>query len=202
MTALVDYDAGNVRSVEKAIEHLGGEAVLTRDVAVLNQADRVIVPGVGAFGDAMERLHRYGLVEPLREIAAAGTPIMGICLGLQLFFETSEEASPEIRGLSLLPGKLIRFPETEGYKIPQIGWNRLRIREGSRLFAGVPDGTFVYFVHSYYLQADNRSDVAATAEYMRPFDAAVERGNIFATQFHPEKSGEAGLRILDNFIHV
>ena len=202
MTALVDYDAGNVRSVEKAIEHLGSQAVLTRDVEVLRRADHVIVPGVGAFGDAMERLHRYGLVEPLREIAASKTPVMGICLGLQLFFEESEEADPSVHGLSLLPGRLVRFPETEGYKIPQIGWNRLSVRRDSRLFAGIPDGTFVYFVHSYYLQAAERSDVAATAEYMLTFDAAVERDNVFATQFHPEKSGEAGLRILKNFISL
>ncbi|MBO4395281.1 MAG: imidazole glycerol phosphate synthase subunit HisH [Eubacterium sp.] len=202
MTAIVDYDAGNVRSVEKAIVHLGGEAILTRDLAEIRKADHVIVPGVGAFGDAMERLHRYGLVEPLREVAAAGTPIMGICLGLQLFFEKSEEADPDVSGLSLLPGELKRFPETEGYKIPQIGWNRLKIREGSRLFAGVPEGAFVYFVHSYYLKAANESDVAATAEYMIPFDAAVERDNVFATQFHPEKSGEIGLRILNNFLSL
>ncbi len=202
MIALVDYDAGNVRSVEKAIEHLGGQAKLTRDVEEIRKADHVIVPGVGAFEDAMKRLDRYGLVEPLREIAGSGCPIMGICLGLQLFFERSDESENDVEGLSLLPGELKRFPETEGYKIPQIGWNALHIKPDSKLFAGVPDGTFVYFVHSYYLQAKNESDVAATAEYMIPFHAAVEHENIFATQFHPEKSGEPGLQILKNFISI
>lgn len=202
MIALVDYDAGNVMSVEKAIEYLGGKACLTRDVNEIKKADHVIVPGVGAFEDAMIRLEKYGLVEPLREVAASGTPIMGICLGLQLFFESSEESENNVEGLSLLEGKLKRFPDADGYKIPQIGWNRLSIREDSRLFAGVDDGTFVYFVHSYYLEAKNREDVAATAQYMISFDAAVERDNVFATQFHPEKSAEPGLKILKNFISI
>ena len=202
MIALVDYDAGNVRSVEKAIEHLGGKAVLTRDVSVLREADHIILPGVGAFEDAMGRLDRYGLTEPLREFAKEGKPMMGICLGMQLFFEGSEESENDVEGLSLLPGRLYRFPETSGYKIPQIGWNALRIRPDSRLFDGIPEGTFVYFVHSYYLQAEREEDVAATAEYMIPFHAAVEHGNIFATQFHPEKSGEWGLKILKNFISI
>lgn len=202
MIALVDYDAGNVRSACKAVEYLGEEAVLTRDVDVLKNADHVIVPGVGAFEDAMERLERYELVEPIRDIAKSGTPILGICLGLQLFFERSEESEHDVEGLSLLPGALHRFPETPGYKIPQIGWNALHIREGSKLFAGVPEGSFVYFVHSYYLKAGEESDVAATAEYMIPFHAAVEHDNIVATQFHPEKSGETGLKILKNFISL
>lgn len=202
MIALVDYDAGNVRSVEKAIEHLGEKAVLTRDVSVLREADHIILPGVGAFEDAMGRLDHYGLTEPLREIAAEGRPFMGICLGMQLFFERSEESEHDVEGLSLLPGRLFRFPDTAGYKIPQIGWNALHIRPESKLFAGIPDGTFVYFVHSYYLQAEREEDVAATAEYMIPFHAAVEHGNIFATQFHPEKSGEWGLKILKNFISI
>ena len=200
MIAITDYDAGNVMSVVKAIEHLGGEATLTRDPDVIKNADHVIVPGVGAFEDAMKRLHKYELVEPLREVAKSGTPIMGICLGLQLFFEGSEESENDVEGLSLLPGRLYRFPETEGYKIPQIGWNALNIGRNSRLFAGVDEGSFVYFVHSYYLKAANDADVAATAEYMITFDAAVERDNIFATQFHPEKSGEVGLKILKNFV--
>ena len=200
MIAITDYDAGNVMSVVKAIEHLGGEATLTRDPDVIKNADHVIVPGVGAFEDAMKRLHKYELVEPLREVAKSGRPIMGICLGLQLFFEGSEESENDVEGLRLLPGRLYRFPETEGYKIPQIGWNALNIGRNSRLFAGVDEGSFVYFVHSYYLKAANDADVAATAEYMITFDAAVERDNIFATQFHPEKSGEVGLKILKNFV--
>ena len=202
MIAIVDYDAGNVMSVVKAVEHLGGEATLTRDIDVIKNADHVIVPGVGAFEDAMDRLGRYDLIEPIREVAQSGTPIMGICLGLQLFFEGSEESEHNVEGLNLLPGRLYRFPETEGYKIPQIGWNALSIRSNSRLFAGIEDGSFVYFVHSYYLSATNKSDVAATADYMIPFDAAVEHDNIFATQFHPEKSGEVGLQILKNFVDI
>ena len=202
MIAIVDYDAGNVMSVVKAVEHLGGEATLTRDIDVIKNADHVIVPGVGAFEDAMDRLGRYDLIEPIREVAQSGTPIMGICLGLQLFFEGSEESEHNVEGLNLLPGRLYRFPETEGYKIPQIGWNALSIRSNSRLFAGIEDGSFVYFVHSYYLSATNKSDVAATADYMIPFDAAVEHDNIFATQFHPEKSGEVGLQILKNFVVI
>ena len=202
MIAIIDYDAGNVMSVVKAVEHLGGEPVLTRDVKVINSADHVIVPGVGAFEDAMERLNRYELVDPIREIAKSGTPVMGICLGLQLFFEGSEESEHDVKGLDLLPGRLHRFPETSGYKIPQIGWNSLSIKPDSRLFAGINDGSFVYFVHSYYLKATDINDVAATAEYMIPFDAAVEHDNIFATQFHPEKSGEIGLQILKNFVTI
>ena len=202
MIAIVDYDAGNVRSVEKAMEHLGADATLTRDADLIRKADHVIVPGVGAFEDAMGRLDRYGLTEVIRDVAKSGKPIMGICLGLQLFFERSEESEKNVEGLCLLPGKLKRFPDTTGYKIPQIGWNALHIKSGTRLFKGVDDGTFVYFVHSYYLEAKDRGDVAATAEYMISFDAAVEHENIFATQFHPEKSGEPGLRILKNFISI
>ncbi len=202
MIAIVDYDAGNVRSVEKAMEHLGVDATLTRDAELIRKADHVIVPGVGAFEDAMGRLDRYGLTEVIREVAKSGKPIMGICLGLQLFFERSEESENDVEGLSLLPGRLKRFPETAGYKIPQIGWNALHITPGTKLFNGIDDGTFVYFVHSYYLEAKDRADVAATAEYMIPFDAAVEHENIFATQFHPEKSGECGLKILKNFISI
>ncbi len=202
MIAIVDYDAGNVRSVEKAVEHLGAEATLTRDADIIISADHVIVPGVGAFEDAMGRLDRYGLTEVIREVGRLGKPIMGICLGLQLFFEGSEESEHDVEGLSLLPGRLKRFPDTAGYKIPQIGWNALHIKPGTRLFEGVDDGTFVYFVHSYYLEAADKNDVAATADYMIPFDAAVEHENIFATQFHPEKSGDPGLQILKNFISI
>lgn len=200
MTAIVDYDAGNVKSVEKAVEHLGFDTVLTKDRSVILSADHVIVPGVGAFGDAVSRLHEYDLFDTLGEVVASDTPILGICLGMQLFFEKSEEAPEDVKGLGFLPGSLYRFPETEGYKIPQIGWNRLRIDPSSRLFKGIDDGAFVYFVHSYYLKAQNETDVAASAEYMIPFHAACERGNIFATQFHPEKSGEVGLKILKNFL--
>lgn len=201
MIAIVDYDAGNIKSVEKALQFLGQEPVVTRDKETLLQAEKVIVPGVGAFGDAMGKMHRYGLVEVLREIAAKGTPLLGICLGLQLFFESSEE-TPGVEGLGLLPGKIVRIPDKEGFKIPHMGWNSIQINPASRLLKGIEEGAYVYFVHSYYLQAENEADVAATTDYVVNIHAAAEHENIFATQFHPEKSGEIGLRILKNFIEL
>lgn len=201
MIAIVDYDAGNIKSVEKALQFLGQEPVVTRDKETLLQAEKVIVPGVGAFGDAMGKMHQYGLVEVLREIAAKGTPLLGICLGLQLFFEGSEE-TPGVEGLGLLPGKIVRIPDKEGFKIPHMGWNSIQINPASRLLKGIEEGAYVYFVHSYYLQAENEADVAATTDYVVNIHAAAEHENIFATQFHPEKSGEIGLRILKNFIEL
>lgn len=199
MTAIIDYDAGNVKSVEKAIQFLGQEAVLTRDKEILLSADRVILPGVGAFGNAMEKLHQYGLVEIIHAIVEKGTPFLGICLGLQLMFESSEE-SPGVEGLGLLKGKILRIPDTKELTVPQIGWNDLKFPKQSRLFAGLSDGAYVYFVHSYYLQAEDIKDVAATTEYGVTIHAAVEHENLFACQFHPEKSAEVGLQILRNFI--
>ncbi|MFR3359135.1 MAG: imidazole glycerol phosphate synthase subunit HisH [Eubacterium sp.] len=201
MIAIVDYDAGNIKSVEKALQFLGQEPVVTRGKETLLQAEKVIVPGVGAFGDAMGKMHQYGLVEVLREIAAKGTPLLGICLGLQLLFESSEE-TPGVEGLGLLPGKIVRIPDKEGFKIPHMGWNSIQINPASRLLKGIEEGAYVYFVHSYYLQAENEADVAATTDYVVNIHAAAEHENIFATQFHPEKSGEIGLRILKNFIEL
>lgn len=201
MIAIVDYDAGNIKSVEKALQFLEQEPVVTRGKETLLQAEKVIVPGVGAFGDAMGKMHQYGLVEVLREIAAKGTPLLGICLGLQLFFESSEE-TPGVEGLGLLPGKIVRIPDKEGFKIPHMGWNSIQINPASRLLKGIEEGAYVYFVHSYYLQAENEADVAATTDYVVNIHAAAEHENIFATQFHPEKSGEIGLRILKNFIEL
>ena len=201
MIAIVDYDAGNIKSVEKTLQFLGQEPVVTRDKETLLQAEKVIVPGVGAFGDAMGKMHQYGLVEVLREIAAKGTPLLGICLGLQLFFESSEE-TPGVEGLGLLPGKIVRIPDKEGFKIPHMGWNSIQINPASRLLKGIEEGAYVYFVHSYYLQAENEADVAATTDYVVNIHAAAEHENIFATQFHPEKSGEIGLRIFKNFIEL
>ena len=201
MIAILDYDAGNIKSVEKALQFLGQEPVVTRDKETLLQAEKVIVPGVGAFGDAMGKMHQYGLVEVLREIAAKGTPLLGICLGLQLFFESSEE-TPGVEGLGLLPGKIVRIPDKEGFKIPHMGWNSIQINPASRLLKGIEEGAYVYFVHSYYLQAENEADVAATTDYVVNIHAAAEHENIFATQFHPEKSGEIGLQILKNFIEL
>ncbi len=198
MIAIIDYDAGNIASVLKAFEKIGAEVVLTRDPLVILEAEKIVLPGVGAFGDAMEKLKGYGLIGPIREAVAKNVPFLGICLGLQLIFESSEE-SPGVEGIGLLKGKILRIPDTEGLKIPHIGWNDLSVREGSRLFEGVGEHPYVYFVHSYYLKAENAGDVAATTEYGTLIHAAVESGNIFATQFHPEKSGDVGLRILENF---
>lgn len=199
MIAVVDYDAGNIKSVEKALLYLGKKSVITRDLETISKADHVIVPGVGAFGDAMEKMNQYHLTETLRKVAQAGTPIMGICLGLQLFFQKSEEAEEEVEGLGLLSGRILRFPDREGFKIPHMGWNSIKINTSSRLLNGIPEDSYMYFVHSYYLQAEHQEDVAATTDYIVQVHAAVEHDNIFATQFHPEKSGDVGLQILKNF---
>lgn len=199
MIAIIDYDAGNLRSVEKALLALGEQPVITRDAEVLLSADKVILPGVGSFGDAMGRLRQYGLVEVIHRIVEKGTPFLGICLGLQLMFERSDE-SDGVEGLGLLKGEILKIPDQEGLKIPHMGWNSLKIREGSGLFAGLSQDSYVYFVHSYYLKAADDNIVAATTEYSTCIHAAVESGNVFACQFHPEKSSDVGLRILKNFI--
>ena len=201
MIGLIDYDAGNLRSVEKALEALGETPVITRDIDELLKADKVILPGVGSFGDAMGKLEQYGLVDVIHEIVRKGTPLLGICLGLQLLFESSEE-SPGVKGLSILPGKILRLPDQPGYKIPHMGWNSLDIREGTRLFDGIGQGSYVYFVHSYYLKAEDEEIVAASTEYTAHIHAAVEWGNVFACQFHPEKSSAVGLKILKNFVEL
>ncbi|MGX8729122.1 MAG: imidazole glycerol phosphate synthase subunit HisH [Lachnospiraceae bacterium] len=201
MVAIVDYDAGNTKSVQKAFAHLGANAVLTREPAEILRAKQVVLPGVGAFGDAMGKLQSFGLVEVLKEAAASGKPFLGICLGLQLLFERSEE-SPGVSGLGIFRGESRHFTEKEGYKIPQIGWNSLKLAGDGRLFQGLSDGTFVYFVHSYYVHAEDRSIVKAVCQYTDAADASIESGNVFACQFHPEKSGAAGLRMLENFLSV
>lgn len=197
MIAIIDYDAGNVKSVEKALQALNQNVVITNDKATLLAADKVILPGVGAFGDAMEKLQAYGLVEVIRELVEMKKPFLGICLGLQLMFEESEE-SPGVKGLGLLKGKIVRFPQSE-LKVPQIGWNSLEFPKESVLFNGIRNGEYVYFVHSYYLKAEE-DIVAAITEYGVTVHAAVEKGNIFACQFHPEKSSGVGLNILKNFV--
>ncbi|MBE7720181.1 MAG: imidazole glycerol phosphate synthase subunit HisH [Lacrimispora celerecrescens] len=201
MIAIIDYDAGNLKSVEKALTALGENPVVSRDKELLLSADKVILPGVGSFGDAMEKLHQYGLVDVIHQVVSKGTPFLGICLGLQLFFESSEECQG-VRGLSLLPGRIVRFPDMPGLKVPHMGWNCLDIKPDARLFKGIDSGAYVYFVHSYYLEADRESDVAASSEYGVKFGASVERGNLFACQFHPEKSSNTGLKILKNFIEL
>ena len=200
MIAIIDYDAGNIKSVEKALQYLGEEAVITRDAGEILMADKVILPGVGAFGDAMEKLNRYGLVPVIHEVVEKGIPFLGICLGLQLMFESSEEA-PGVEGLGLLKGKIVRIPEGDGLKVPHMGWNSLRFPKEGRLFAGIPENSYVYFVHSYYLQAEE-DIVTATAEYGVTIHASVEKGNVFACQFHPEKSSHTGLTILKNFVEL
>ena len=201
MIAIIDYDAGNIKSVEKALNFLGEEVTITRDKTEILSADGVILPGVGAFGDAMEKLHSYGLVEVIREVTDKKIPFLGICLGLHLMFESSEE-TPGIEGLHILEGRIRRIPSTEGLKIPHIGWNDLAFPNAGRLFRGIEEHSYVYFVHSYYLEAADPSIVTATTEYGTLIHASVEKDNIFACQFHPEKSSQVGLKILQNFVEI
>ncbi|MBQ8666073.1 MAG: imidazole glycerol phosphate synthase subunit HisH [Lachnospiraceae bacterium] len=201
MIAVIDYDAGNMLSVVKALGHLGQEPVITRDRETICLADKVILPGVGAFGDAMTRLNGYGLTGVIREVIAKGTPFFGICLGLQLLYDESEE-SPGIAGIGALKGTIKKIPTGEYKKIPHMGWNSLDFPNKGRLFKGIDEGAYVYFVHSYYLEAANRETVTATCNYNVSIDASVECENIFACQFHPEKSGTVGLQILKNFIKL
>ena len=198
MIAILDYDAGNIKSVEKALNHLGQETILTRDFHEILRADKVILPGVGSFGDAMAHLKKYELDRAIREVVAEKKPFLGICLGLQLLFRSSDE-SPGVEGIGLLDGEIVSIPPKEGYKIPHMGWNSIEIKEGAGLFRGIENQSYVYFVHSYYLKADHPEDVAATTDYIVPIHASVEHGNVFACQFHPEKSGDVGLQILRNF---
>lgn len=201
MVAIIDYDAGNLKSVENALLHLGESTEITREPQKILGADRVILPGVGAFGDAMAKLKKYGLDTVIQEVHHRQIPFLGICLGLQLLFEQSDEA-PGIQGLGLLSGKISAIPEKSGYKIPHMGWNSIQIRENARLFQGISQDAYVYFVHSYYLQAAEDADVAAKTEYIVDIHASVEHGNTFACQFHPEKSGDIGLKILQNFCRI
>lgn len=198
MIAIIDYDAGNLKSVEKALISIGEQPIITRDYKELLSADKVILPGVGSFGDAMEKLHKYDMVKPIHEIVEKGTPFLGICLGLQLLFESSDE-SEGVEGLSLLKGRILRIPDQEGLKIPHMGWNSLEVKPGATLFQNLEKDPYVYFVHSYYLKADDERVVAATTEYSTTIHASVEKDNVFGCQFHPEKSGEVGLQILKNF---
>ena len=198
MIAIIDFNAGNLKSVEKALHLLGEETVITRSFQEIEAADKVILPGVGAFGDAMEQLKKYELDKVIREVAAQGKPFLGICLGLQLLFEGSDE-SQGVEGLHILDGQVLRIPDAPGLKIPHIGWNSLELANDGRLFQGIENGAYVYFVHSYYLKAANEQIVKATTEYSTHIHASVEQGNVFACQFHPEKSGAVGLSILKNF---
>ena len=201
MIAIIDYDAGNIRSVEKALIALGEQPVVTRDKNTILAADKLILPGVGAFGDAMERLHQYGLVDVIREAVKNGTPLLGICLGLQLLFEHSDE-SDGVKGLGILKGQILKIPDSPGLKIPHMGWNSLHLEHNGRLFRGIEEQAYVYFVHSFYLKAAEEEIVKASTEYGVHIHASVEKDNVFACQFHPEKSGDVGLRILKNFVEL
>lgn len=202
MVAIIDYDAGNIKSVEKAFQFIGQDTVVTRDPEQIYRANHVVLPGVGAFGDAMDKLNKYGLVEVIKTVTSKEVPFIGICLGQQLLFDSSEESVGAV-GLGILRGQIKKIPNNNGQlKIPQIGWNNLAYPSKGRLFEGIDEGQYVYFVHSYYLHAEERDIVKATTEYGTLIDASVEKGNIFACQFHPEKSSDVGMQILKNFVKI
>ena len=200
MIGIIDYDAGNIRSVEHALKSMDVPYVLSSDPEVLKKADKLILPGVGAYGDAMEKLNASNLTNTIKELTGNGKPLLGICLGLQLLFESSEE-SPGVEGLGILKGHILKLPSDGSLKIPHMGWNSLSMPKESRLLKGIKEGSYVYFVHSYYLKADE-DVVIATSDYGVTIHAAVEKDNIFACQFHPEKSSDTGLQILKNFVSM
>ena len=201
MIAIIDYDAGNLKSDQKALISLCEDVIVSRNSSEILQADKVILPGVGAFGDAMNNLDHFGLVDTIKKVVDNKTPFLGICLGLQLLFKESEE-TPGPEGLDILPGTILKIPPADGIKIPHMGWNSLDIKPGARLFKGLPANPYVYFVHSYYLKAADESIVAASTEYSTHIHASVEKDNVFACQFHPEKSSDVGLKILKNFAEL
>ena len=198
MIAIIDYDAGNLKSVEKALQFLGEDVKISRDRDEILSANKVILPGVGSFGDAMGKLHKYDLVTTINDVCEKKTPFLGICLGLQLLFKDSDETKG-VPGLGILDGRIIRIPDAEGLKIPHIGWNSLELMNNGRLFEGINNNSYLYIVHSYYLKAEDESIVKAKTNYSTYIHASVEKDNIFACQFHPEKSGDVGLKILKNF---
>ena len=201
MIAIIDYDAGNIKSVEKAMLLLGQQVEITRDRERILCADKVILPGVGAFGDAMDKIRQYGLYDVIHEVVEKKTPFLGICLGLQLLFERSDE-TPGVEGLGILKGEILRSPDKEGLKIPHMGWNSLEFPRKGRLFQGLPENPYVYFVHSYYLKAAEEEIVTAVTQYSTLIHASVEKDNVFACQFHPEKSSDTGIQILKNFVEI
>lgn len=200
MIAIIDYGAGNLHSVKNALDFLGAESKITGSASEILSADKVILPGVGAFGSAMNALTASGLKEVIFEVADKSTPLLGICLGLQLMFEKSEEA-PDVKGLGLFKGTIVKIPD-RGLKIPHMGWNSIEVVKDSRILNNIGENPFVYFVHSYYLNASDESVVSAYTNYGERLGIAVEKDNVFATQFHPEKSGETGMKILKNFINL
>jgi glutamine amidotransferase len=201
MIAIIDYQMGNLRSVQKGFEKVGHQATITSDPAVLARADKVVLPGVGAFADAMAELKRRDLVEPIRQAVESGKPFLGVCLGLQLLFDVGYENGRH-EGLGIVPGEVVRFELPSEYKVPHMGWNQLSILQPSPLLAGLESGVYCYFVHSYYVVPQDRAVIAAETSYSQPFCAAIWRDNLFATQFHPEKSQRDGLRMLKNFAEM
>ncbi|NCC87574.1 MAG: imidazole glycerol phosphate synthase subunit HisH [Clostridia bacterium] len=201
MIAIIDYGAGNLHSVKNALDFLGAQSVITNIEAEIQSADGVILPGVGSFGDAMQSMQKSGLADVVKNVATSGKPFLGICLGLQLLFEGSQE-SPDVKGLGVLSGKILKIPNKDGLKVPHMGWNSLEITQHNGIFSNIESNPYVYFVHSYYLQVENESDVAANTQYGVLINSAVQKGNLCAVQFHPEKSGEIGLKMLSNFINM
>ena len=199
MIAIIDYGAGNLHSVKNALDFLGADNIVTGNKKEILSADKVILPGVGAFGDAMKCLDESGLTKTVKAVAESGKPFLGICLGLHLLFEESEE-SPNVKGLGIFKGKIVKIPDNGSLKIPHMGWNNIHITKDSKILKNIGDEPYVYFVHSYYVEAEDGSVVSAYTEYGQRLDIAVERDNVFATQFHPEKSGDTGMEILKNFI--
>ena len=202
MVAIIDYGVGNLRSVEKAFHFIGSDAVVTSDKELIQKADRVVLPGVGAFADAMGRLEQAGMVEVVKSVISSGKPFLGICLGMQLLFDYSEEGGEEVKGLGILKGSVKQLSHDMGLKVPHMGWNSIKTDPTCPIFKGLPQNPYVYFVHSYYLSAEDRKGVVATTNYGIDFDVAVGRERVFATQFHPEKSGDIGLQILRNFVSL
>ena len=201
MVAIIEYGVGNLFSLKSSLDKIGVESLVTGDKDVISKADRVILPGVGAFGDAMKALNEKNLSEVIKKAVAMGKPVLGICLGMQLFFDESEE-SPGVSGLGILKGKFLKIPKNPDIKIPHMGWNNLEFPKESKIFKDIGDEPYVYFVHSYYLEPQNTEDVSAYTTYGKRLAVAAERDNIFLTQFHPEKSGDVGLKILKNFVEL
>lgn len=201
MIAIIDYGAGNLHSVKNALNFLGEPCIITGDSAQILAADKVILPGVGAFGDAMKCMEQNGLTETVKTSARSGKPFLGICLGLHLLFEESEE-SPDIKGLGIFNGEVVKIPNNNGLKIPHMGWNSINITQHSKILKNIDIEPFVYFVHSYYIQPQNKNIVSAVTEYGQTLGIAIEHENLFALQFHPEKSGNTGMQILKNFINI
>lgn len=198
---LIDAGTGNLRSVQKALEAVGAGVLCTNDPRKVKEAGRVVLPGVGAFGDFMSGLRARGLEEVVKEVVRRGVPMLGICVGMQALFDVGEEMA-EYEGLGLLPGRVVRFADSLGVKIPHTGWNQLQVRDDAPLFKGINAGAYVYFNHSFYCRAETPSDVTATVDYGLQYACSVQRGNIFGVQFHPEKSQAVGLQILKNFLEV